>query len=74
MKVRALRMKDGYKEFAMFDEQGELFTSQVPHLLPTTATIKGLKKYHSSVYPEDHIDYHRLEMVEFELTELKVLK
>jgi hypothetical protein len=73
MKVRTLRMKDGFKEFAMFDEEGILYTSETPQLLPPTATMEGLKKYHSEEDLEDDIDYDRLEIVEFDLIESEVL-
>jgi hypothetical protein len=73
MKVRTLRMKDGFKEFAMFDEEGTLYTSGTPQLLPTTATMEGLKEYHSQEEFED-IDYDKLEIVEFDLIELKIIE
>ena len=74
MKVRTLRMKDGFKEFAMFDEEGSLYTSETPQLLPTTATMEGLILYHSREFPEDEIDYNRLEIVEFDMIESKIIE
>ena len=74
MKVRTLRMKDGFKEFAMFDEEGELYTSATPQLLPITATMEDLISYHSREFPEDDVDYSRLEMVEFDLIESKIIE
>jgi hypothetical protein len=72
MKVRTLRMKNGFKEFAMFDEEGNLCTSETPQLLPPTATMEGLKKYHEQMDIED-IDYDTLEIVEFDLIESEVI-
>lgn len=71
MKVRTLRMKDGFKEFAMFDEEGVLYTSETPQLLPPTATMEGLIKCQSE---EDlDVDYEKLEIVEFDLIESGVV-
>jgi hypothetical protein len=71
MKVKTLRMKDGFKEFAMFDEEGELYTSETPQLLPTTATMEDLIKYHEM---EDfETDFDKLELVEFDLIESGVI-
>jgi hypothetical protein len=71
MKVRTLRMKDGFKEFAMFDEEGCLYTSETPQLLPTTATMEDLIKYHEM---EDfETDFDKLEIVEFDLAESGVI-
>ena len=69
MKVKTLRFKDGFKEFAMFDEEGSLYTSETPQLLPTTATMEDLIKYHSEEYSEDDINFDDLEIVEFEMYE-----
>ena len=74
MKVRTLRMKEGFKEFAMFDDEGSLYTSETPQLLPPTATMEDLKKYLTNEDMEDEIDYNKFEIVEFELTEIGVIE
>ena len=74
MKVRTLRMKDGFKEFAMFDEEGTLCTSETPQLLPTTATMERLIKYREMEDFEEDIDFDRLEIVEFDMVELKIIE
>jgi hypothetical protein len=74
MKVRTLRMKDGFKEFAMFDEEGTLYTSETPELLPATATMEGLMMCHDTADTDVDIDFNRLEIVEFEMTEIGVIE
>jgi hypothetical protein len=74
MKVRTLRMKDGFKEFAMFDEEGILYTSETPQLLPPTATMEGLIKCREMEDFEDYIDFNRLEIVEFDMIELNKIE
>jgi len=74
MKVRTIRMKDGFKEFAMFDEEGCLYTSETPQLLPTTATMEDLTKYREMEDFDDDIDFNRLEIVEFEMTEIGIIE
>ena len=73
MKVKTLRFKDGFKEFAMFDEEGSLYTSETPQLLPITATMEDLIKYHSEEYPEDDINFDELKIVEFEMFEVNTV-
>ena len=69
MRVKTLRTKTEPKEFAMFDEEGSLYTSETPQLLPITATMEDLIKYHSEEYPEDDVNFDNLEIVEFEMYE-----
>jgi hypothetical protein len=76
MRVRTLRMKDGFKEFAMFDEEGYLYTSETPQLLPATATMEELIKYREmeDFDDDDDVNFNRLEIVEFEMTEIGVIE
>lgn len=71
MKVKVLRMKTGFKEFAFLNEEGELCTSETPQLLPMTATMEDLKKYYEMEFPESEINFDDIEIVEFELNEIK---
>jgi hypothetical protein len=71
MKVKTLRMKNGFKEFAILDEEGEIYTCATPELLPDTATMEDLKEYYEMEFPESEINFDNLEIVEFELTEIK---
>jgi hypothetical protein len=73
MKIRTLRMKDGFKEFATFDEEGALYTSEIPQLLPDTATMEGLMEYRAMEDFDENIDFDRLEIVEFDLIESDVI-
>lgn len=67
MKVKALRYKEN-KEFAhirKFGDNFELFSSSLPRLYPTTATMKLMKKIFSQDYCD--FDFEKIELVEFDL-------
>ena len=66
-------MKDGFKEFATFDEKGTLYTSELPQSLPTTATIEGLLEYRANMDFEDDVDFDRLEIIEMDCIESGVI-
>jgi len=69
MKVKTLRFKDT-KEFVHILEDGSVGTSEIPDVLPLTATIELLKKYYEiSGQKPDDVDFDNLEIVEYDFIE-----
>jgi len=68
MKAKTLRFKDT-KEFAHVLEGGILGTSDIPDILPMTASMDALKKYYETIDPEKEVPYDILEVVEMDITE-----
>ena len=69
MKVKTLRFKDT-KEFVYILEDGSIGTSDIPDVLPLTATIEILKKYYEVFGQKtDNVDFDNLEVVEFDFIE-----
>lgn len=69
MKVKTLRFKDT-KEFVHILEDGSIGTSNIPDVLPMTATIELLKQYYQiSGQKTDGVDFDNLEIVEFDFIE-----
>lgn len=74
MKVKALRYKKGLKEFVHIEDMGagpEVFTSDLPKLQPTTATLELMCKLmdEDDFYEGLELDLDTVEFVEFELVE-----
>jgi len=68
MKAKTLRFKDT-KEFAHVLEGGILGTSDIPDILPMTASMDALKKYYDTFDPKKEIDYDNLEIIEMDIIE-----
>jgi len=69
MKVKALRFKDT-KEFVHILENGMIGTSEIPDVLPLTASLDLLKKYYEvSGQKTDDVDFDNLEVIEFDFIE-----
>lgn len=69
MKVKTLRFKDT-KEFVHILENGMVGTSDIPDVLPMTASLDLLKKYYEvSGQKTDEVDFDNLEVVEFDFIE-----
>lgn len=73
MKVRTLRMKDQFKEFAI-QEGPDLYTSEIPRLLNPEVTMERIKEYNKMFYPDLVFDYDKIEIVEFEMIEIGVIE
>jgi len=72
MKIKALRTKKEPKEFIHIEiETGynsfDVFTSDIPKILPITATIEEMKEYYEDWGCE--VDFEPFELVEFDLIE-----
>jgi hypothetical protein len=74
MRVRTLRMKDGFKEFAMINDIGKFYTSATPQLINNMATRETLKLFKETFYSDSEIDFDQVEIVEFEMTEIGVIE
>lgn len=73
MKVKALRYKDT-KEFVHFEDyDGEpmVLTSEIPKILPKTATLEFMKQLieTNDFYEGIELDMKRVELIEFDLIE-----
>ena len=68
MKVKALRFKDT-KEFVHILEGGQVGTSEIPDVLPMTASMDLLKKYYEASGYKVDLDYDNLEVVEYDFIE-----
>jgi hypothetical protein len=68
MKVKTLRFKDT-KEFVHILEGGQMGTSEIPDVLPMTASIDALKLYYTTFDPPKEVDYENLEVVEYDFIE-----
>lgn len=74
MKVKALRTRKEPKEFVHIDVNRNLqvfvvLTSNIPNLMPETATMEGLKDYFSELMVDVNVDWDDYELVEFDLIE-----
>jgi len=69
MKVKTLRFKDT-KEFIHILEDGSVATSNIPDVLPDTASIDLLKTYYKiSGQKTDDVNFDNLEVVEYDFIE-----
>ena len=68
MKVKTLRFKDS-KEFEHILEDGSVGTSNIPDVLPDTASLELLKKYYEISGYKVELDYDNLEIVEYDFIE-----
>lgn len=75
MKFKALRQKNGFKEFVTISFQSGtylLYTHDIPNLMPMTATMEGLKNYYGNYLPPlpEEIKLDDLELIILECTEI----
>ena len=68
MKVKTLRFKES-KEFIHIMEDGSVATSNMPDVLPLTASIDHLKKYYEISGQKTDINYDEVEIVEYDFIE-----
>jgi hypothetical protein len=75
MKFKALQTKREPKEFVIIDIMANtmiMYTCNLPHTQPLTATMEGLREYYAKYEAlPDQFDLDDLELVEFEMYEIR---